>query len=554
MSRQAELAIRQQEVQSRTFTRWVNLHLADRQLRIENIQLDLCSGVNLAHLLEIISNKTIPKWNKNPKMSIHRVENLNKCISFILGEGLTLVNIGATDVETGNLKIILGLIWTLILRYQINKGGKAAAGDGAKNELMKWVNSQIEKYGLITTNFSTSYQDPKTLVALVKSLQEAGGREGKGMDLDTVNSGKAIAHIDDAMAQAEAQFQIPRVVDAQDMAENPDELSTMTYISYYRDAYLSRMKSQLVDPDKSYAKGPGLKGTGANVNAPPNSPPLFFDVFSIDAYGKPSGQGVECTAKLYNKDTGTNIPIAIKPSGPGTFHCEYARNLPLGEYGLEINLNGKPISGFPSTFIVKSSANPDKSYAKGPGLEDGVESTEPREFLVFACGDQGQPVKGAPVDVVVKGPKGEIVPATILPVLAGPGTDSVSYVPSAGPGKYTIEVKIGGKPVANMPVVVTLQPGAKGKNVKNCKFKFTCIARGDEGERMTDGGDNFEVFVEEKASRSKIAVKTEDHGDGTYSASYELSAGKVYTVRCLINQQHMAESPFVHDLRGRDAA
>lgn len=553
MSRQAELALRQQEVQSRTFTRWVNLHLADRQLKISDIKTELSSGVNLAHLLEIISNKTIPKWNKNPKLSIHRVENLNKCIEFILGEGLTLVNIGATDIETGNLKIILGLIWTLILRYQINKG-KGSAGDGAKNELMKWVNSQIEKYGLITTNFSTSYQDPKTLCALLKSLQEAGGQEGKGMDLDKIHSAKAVSHIDDAMSQAEAQFQIPRVVDAQDMAENPDELSTMTYISYYRDAYMSRMKNMQVDPDKSYAKGPGLKGTGAQPDAPPSAPPLFFDVFSVDAHGKPSTGAVECTCALTNKDTGANVPISVRNTGNGTFHCEYGRALPLGEYQLNIALNGKPIHGYPSTFTVKSMANPDKSYAKGPGLEDGVESGDPREFLVFAMGDGGKLVKGAPVEVIVKGPKGEPIPATILPVLAGPGSDSVSYVPSAGPGKYHIEVKIDGRPISNMPVLVTLQPGARGKNVGKCKFKFTCMARGEEGERMTDGGDNFEVFVEEQGSGRKINVNTEDHGDGSYSASYELVGGKLYTVRCLINHQDTAESPFVHDLRGREAA
>lgn len=54
---------------------------------------------------------------------------------------------GAGDIESGNLKLILGLIWTLILHYQISiglgyddksqKGGKQAGG--AKNLLLKWV-------------------------------------------------------------------------------------------------------------------------------------------------------------------------------------------------------------------------------------------------------------------------------------------------------------------------------------------------------------------------------------------------------------------------------
>lgn len=37
--------------------------------------------------------------------------------------GLKLVNVGGEDINLGRLKIILGLIWTLILRYQIKGSG-----------------------------------------------------------------------------------------------------------------------------------------------------------------------------------------------------------------------------------------------------------------------------------------------------------------------------------------------------------------------------------------------------------------------------------------------
>jgi hypothetical protein len=42
---------------------------------------------------------------------------------FLEAEKLRLVNIGAEDIYSGNSKLILGFIWTLILRYQIQKGG-----------------------------------------------------------------------------------------------------------------------------------------------------------------------------------------------------------------------------------------------------------------------------------------------------------------------------------------------------------------------------------------------------------------------------------------------
>ena len=40
--------------------------------------------------------------------------------------------IGAGDIEGGNLKLILGLVWTLILHYQISIGFGIAAGDDKK--------------------------------------------------------------------------------------------------------------------------------------------------------------------------------------------------------------------------------------------------------------------------------------------------------------------------------------------------------------------------------------------------------------------------------------
>jgi len=118
------------EIQKKTFTRWVNTHLADRNLKIDDLTTDLADGTKLIQLLEIISGKKIRKWKKNPKMFAQKLENLNKCINFIKKEGIVIVNIGANDINGGNTKIILGLIWTLILRYQINKGEFEEGGRG----------------------------------------------------------------------------------------------------------------------------------------------------------------------------------------------------------------------------------------------------------------------------------------------------------------------------------------------------------------------------------------------------------------------------------------
>jgi hypothetical protein len=83
--------------------------------------------------------------------------------------GITLVNIGSGDINEGKMIPTLGLVWTLILRYQINKRG--AADEGGKDGLLNWVNSVIFPLGLVCKNFSKGFQDPRVLSALVNKLQ-----------------------------------------------------------------------------------------------------------------------------------------------------------------------------------------------------------------------------------------------------------------------------------------------------------------------------------------------------------------------------------------------
>lgn len=73
-------------------------------------------------------------------MKIQRVENLNVSLKYIREKGIKLVSIGGEDIYAGNLKLILGLIWTLILRFQIATDDDPG---GTKAALLEWVNRQI---------------------------------------------------------------------------------------------------------------------------------------------------------------------------------------------------------------------------------------------------------------------------------------------------------------------------------------------------------------------------------------------------------------------------
>lgn len=51
---------------------------------------------------------------------MQRIENLNKVLDFLKRKRIQLENIGAEDILDGNERLILGLIWTIILRFQID--------------------------------------------------------------------------------------------------------------------------------------------------------------------------------------------------------------------------------------------------------------------------------------------------------------------------------------------------------------------------------------------------------------------------------------------------
>jgi hypothetical protein len=113
-------------------------------LKINDLQEDLKDGLKLCNLLEIISSKSLGNYNRKPQLRYHFLENNSRALQFIKDEGLTLVGIGPEDIVDGKLKLDLGLMWTIILRYHINVIGKGSP----KWELLQWVRQQIEPYKL----------------------------------------------------------------------------------------------------------------------------------------------------------------------------------------------------------------------------------------------------------------------------------------------------------------------------------------------------------------------------------------------------------------------
>ncbi|XP_063426625.1 filamin-A-like isoform X1 [Mytilus trossulus] len=210
-------------IQQNTFTNWVN-----EQLRIyncdliEDLQTDFSDGVRLCYLVEALQGKKIGRVIKNPRNHHQNLENVSKALNAIANDNVRLVNIGSDDIVTGNLKLILGLIWHLILRYQIGK-----TKFPTKKLMLAWIQAVIPECGI--GNFTTDWNDGIALNALVDFC-----RPGLAPDWRHMSRSSGLDNCRVAMQLAKDNFDIPLVVRPEDLASpDLDELSGMTYLSYF---------------------------------------------------------------------------------------------------------------------------------------------------------------------------------------------------------------------------------------------------------------------------------------------------------------------------------
>eukprot|EP01125_Pyxidicula_operculata_P021590 TRINITY_DN83_c0_g1_i1.p1 TRINITY_DN83_c0_g1~~TRINITY_DN83_c0_g1_i1.p1 ORF type:complete len:430 (+),score=103.35 TRINITY_DN83_c0_g1_i1:22-1311(+) len=420
-------------VQKKTFTRWLNTYLSERMLKCEVLERDLGDGLLLMALLEVISSKQVtPKYNKQPKLKMQKVENLNFCINFLKNEGIKLVNIDGTDIEAGNLRLILGLIWTIILRYQIQVSQEGSA----KAELLDWVRSKIPEYNI--NNFTNDWADGKAIMALAEAVQPGQ------FNLPSDFSSDAVTNARNGIQSAKDKMQIPDILDAEDMVHNPDELANMTYISYFRD-YLDmlskRQQEELIEKTpvaaNCVAYGPGLED-GVLAQEETN-----FTIEAINVHGRKVPVG------------GHHFDVSIiGPNGPveytlndnlnGTYNVTYTTD-DLGDHVIEVKFKDAHIKNSPYTVTVK------------PSLPFGsTSSIKFYNFVLQSRDKKGREKKsgGAQVNVsIVDQRSGASSNAEVID--NGDGTYGVSYtLPHSG--NYQVSVQLNGTDVQGTPFTQTV--------------------------------------------------------------------------------------------------
>ncbi|XP_041108039.1 dystonin-like isoform X10 [Polyodon spathula] len=259
------IADERDRVQKKTFTKWINQHLVKVRKHVNDLYEDLRDGHNLISLLEVLCGETLPRErdflktlrlvsaagacafeqhedeqddDKGPRekgrMRFHRLQNVQIALDYLKKRQVKLVNIRNDDITDGNPKLTLGLIWTIILHFQISDIHVFGESEDmtAKEKLLMWSQQTTEGYvGVRCENFTTCWRDGRLFNAIIHKYRP------DLIDMNTVATQSSRSNLEKAFCVAE-QLGVARLLDPEDVdVQSPDEKSVITYVSTLYDVF-----------------------------------------------------------------------------------------------------------------------------------------------------------------------------------------------------------------------------------------------------------------------------------------------------------------------------
>uniref|UniRef100_A0A8C4M5V2 Spectrin beta, non-erythrocytic 5 n=1 Tax=Equus asinus TaxID=9793 RepID=A0A8C4M5V2_EQUAS len=231
-----KLQARHMRVQEKTFTNWINNIFQHGRvgIKIQNLYTELADGIHLLRLLELISGEALPPPSRG-RMRVHFLENSSRALAFLRAK-VPIPLIGPENIVDGDQTLILGLIWVIILRFQIShisldreEFGASAALLSAKEALLVWCQRKTACYTNVSiTDFSRSWSDGLGFSALIHAHRP------DLLDYGSLRADRPMHNLDFAFRVAEQELGIAQLLDPEDVAAlQPDERSIMTYVSLY---------------------------------------------------------------------------------------------------------------------------------------------------------------------------------------------------------------------------------------------------------------------------------------------------------------------------------
>ncbi|XP_015203173.2 utrophin isoform X3 [Lepisosteus oculatus] len=217
-------------VQKKTFTKWINARFSKSgKAPIKDMFADLRDGRKLLDLLEGLTGSVLTKERGSTR--VHALNNVNRVLQVLHQSNVELVNIGGTDIVDGNHKLTLGLIWSIILHWQVKDIMKDIMSNlqqtNSEKILLSWVRQSTRSYTQVNVlNFTTSWVDGLAFNAILHRFQPGLFSWDKVLGLTPVE------RLEHAFTIAKEQLGIERLLDPEDVAvQLPDKKSIIMYVT-----------------------------------------------------------------------------------------------------------------------------------------------------------------------------------------------------------------------------------------------------------------------------------------------------------------------------------
>uniref|UniRef100_A0A803YE93 Utrophin n=1 Tax=Meleagris gallopavo TaxID=9103 RepID=A0A803YE93_MELGA len=196
---------------------------------VKDMFTDLKDGRKLLDLLEGLTGKPLPKERGSTR--VHALNNVNRVLQVLHQNNVELVNIGGTDIVDGNHKLTLGLLWSIILHWQVKDVMKNIMSDlqqtNSEKILLSWVRQSSRPYSQVNVlNFTTSWADGLAFNAVIHR------HKPEFFSWDKVIMMSPIERLEHAFSIAKNHLGIEKLLDPEDVAVPlPDKKSIIMYLT-----------------------------------------------------------------------------------------------------------------------------------------------------------------------------------------------------------------------------------------------------------------------------------------------------------------------------------
>ncbi|MGH0145782.1 UNVERIFIED_CONTAM: hypothetical protein FKN15_006233 [Acipenser sinensis] len=506
------------KIQQNTFTRWCNEHLKCVNKKINDLHKDLSDGLKLIGLLEVLSQKKMyRKYHPRPNFRQMKFENVSVALEFLDREHIKLVSIDSKAIVDGNLKLILGLIWTLILHYSISmpmwedEDEEDAKKQTPKQRLLGWIQNKIPQMPI--TNFHRDWKDGKALGALVDNCAPEGTEEP--VKVTEVSEGVFECEYYPVIS---GKYTITITWGGCAIPRSPFEVQV----------------SAEPGAQKVRAWGPGLETGMVGKSAD----------FVVEAIG------TEVGTLGFSIEGPSQAKIECDDKGDGSCDVRYWPTEP-GDYAVHVICDDEDIKDSPFMAHILPAVNdifPEKVKAYGPGLEQtGCIVNKPATFTIDARG-------AGKAELKIYAQDAEGIPIDIKITDNGDNTFICVYVPTK-PIKHTIIITWGEVNIPHSPFRVNIGEGSHPEHVKvyGPGVEKTGLKANEPTYFTVDCGEagQGDVSIGIKCAPGVVGPAEADidfdiikNDNDTFTVKYTPPGAGRYTIMVLFADQEIPMSPF----------